>query len=113
MLHKCVRLLAGVGLAALFSLVFPSPALAQTAGTATSYAIVGGQSVAANGVGSTVNGDVGISPAAATFITGFPANAAILPPFSNHGHDALAISASASSLTLFNSAVMAPAGGLP
>jgi hypothetical protein len=87
-------------------------AQAQTAATAESFAIVGGQQVAANGVGSIVNGDVGISPAAATNITGFPGAAVILPPFSNHGNDGTAISAATSALTLFNSAAMAPAGGV-
>ena len=88
-------------------------ARAQTAGTADSFAIVGGQAVNANGVGSTVNGNVGINPAAATNITGFPAAASIVPPYLNHGNDSLSVSASAASLTLFNSAVMAPAGGVP
>ena len=110
MLSKDASLLAGVGIVAL--LWGASPALAQTAGAAESFAIVGGQAVNANGTGSTVDGDVGINPAAATFITGFPANATITPPFSNHGNDAVAISASAASLTLFNSPEMAPAGGL-
>ena len=110
MLHQSVRLMAIVGLAALFAVARPYPAWAQTVGNAQSFAIVGGQGVNANGSGSVVNGDVGINPAAATFITGFPANATIAPPFSNHGNDATAISASVSTLTLFNSAVMAPAG---
>ena len=66
----------------------------------------------ANGTGSTVNGDVGINPAAATNITGFPGNAVILPPFANHGNDGNAISASAATLTLYNSAAMAPAAGV-
>lgn len=110
MLHQSVRLMAIVGLAALFALARPYPAWAQTVGNAQSFAIVGGQGVNANGSGSVVNGDVGINPAAATFITGFPANATIVLPFSNHGNDATAIAASVSTLTLFNSAVMAPAG---
>jgi len=79
---------------------------------AQSFAIVGGAGVAANGSGSLVNGDVGINPAAATFITGFPGSAAIVPPFSNHGNDGLAILASADVVTLYNSAAMAPSGGL-
>jgi hypothetical protein len=104
-------LAASAGLAAL--LCGSSPAWAQTIGSAQSFAIVGGTAVAANGSGSSVNGDVGINPAAATFITGFPANATIVLPFSNHGNDATAISASVSTLTLYNSAVMAPAGATP
>jgi uncharacterized repeat protein (TIGR01451 family) len=85
---------------------------AQTIGNAQSFAIVGGQAVTANGAGSSVNGNVGISPAAATFITGFPAAASVTPPFSNHGHDAFAIAAEASADALYNSAAMAPAGGV-
>ena len=108
MKRKCLYLAASAGFAAL--LCGSSPAWAQTVGNAQSFAIVGGQGVNANGSGSVVNGDVGINPAAATFITGFPANATIVAPFSNHGNDALAISASVSTLTLYNSAVMAPAG---
>ena len=89
-----------------------STAWAQTAGTAASFAILGGQAVNANGTGSTVNGDVGINPAAATNITGFPGNAIILPPFANHGNDGNAISGSAATLTLYNSPAMAPAAGV-
>ncbi len=107
---KCLRLVASGGLVAL---LFGAPRIsAQTVGNAQSFAIVGGQAVAANGAGSIVNGDVGISPAAATFITGFPANAAITPPFANHGHDATAIAAASDANALFNSAAMAPAGGV-
>ena len=100
-------LLAGMGFAVLLYGV--SPASAQVLGTAQSFAIVGGQAVNANGSGSTINGDVGINPAAATSITGIPANATITLPFQNHGNDAIAISASVDVLTLYNSAVMAPA----
>ena len=111
MLRKYVSARTAIGVVAL--LCVPSTTWAQTAATATSFAIVGGQAVNANGTGSTVNGDVGINPAAATNITGFPAAAAILPPFANHGNDGTAISASGSGVALFNSAAMAPAGGLP
>ena len=107
-MRRYLTLAASAGFAAL--LCGSSPAWAQVVGTAQSFAIVGGAGVNANGSGSTVNGDVGINPAAASLITGFPANATITPPFSNHGNDATAISASASTLTLYNSAVMAPAG---
>jgi Putative Ig domain len=107
-MRRYLTLAASAGFAAL--LCGSSPATAQTIGTAQSFAIVGGAGVNANGSGSTVNGDVGINPAAASLITGFPANATITPPFSNHGNDATAISASVSTLTLYNSAVMAPAG---
>src|ERR1035437_4935337 len=65
-------LAASAGFAAL--LCGSSPAWAQTMGAAQSFAIMGGTTVAANGTGSLITGDVGIAPAAATFITGFPAN---------------------------------------
>jgi Ice-binding-like/IPTL-CTERM motif len=94
-------LLASLGLAAL--LLVSAPALAQSLGAAQSFAILGGSGVNANGTGSVINGDVGIAPAAATFITGIPANATVTPPFANHGNDAFAIAARASTLTLFNS----------
>jgi hypothetical protein len=102
-------LVAGLGFAAL--LLASAPALAQTVGAAQSFAILGGTAVTAAPPLSTINGDVGITPAAGTFITGFPANATISPPFTNHGNDAFAIAAGAATLTLFNSAALAPAGG--
>ena len=108
MLRKRLLVVSGAGFAAL--LCGSSQAWAQTVGNAQSFAIVGGAAVNANGSGSLVNGNVGINPAAATNITGFPGNATILLPFSNHGNDPAAVSASAATLTLYNSAVMAPAG---
>ena len=110
MVRTTVGLVAGVGLVMLLGGV--SPASAQTAGNAASYAIVGGAGVAASGSGSVVNGNVGINPAAATSITGFPANASIVPPFQNRGNDGFAIGASIDATALYNSAAMAPAGGL-
>src|SRR5450759_1500392 len=77
-----------------------SPAWAQAVGSAQSFAIMGGTTVAANGIGSLVTGDVGIAPAAGSFITGFPANATVVPPFSVRGNDPTAIAARASILTL-------------
>jgi len=89
-----------------------SPASAQAVGAAQSFAILGGTAVTAAPPLSTINGDVGIAPAAATFITGFPANATVTPPFVNHGNDGVSIAARAATLTLFNSAALAPAGGV-
>lgn len=106
---KYMSVLTMVGFAAL--LYNPSTVSAQSVGQAASFAIVGGQGVNANGSGSSVNGDVGVTAAAGTAITGFPANAAIVPPFANHGNDASAIAAGVDVLTLYNSAAMAPAGG--
>ena len=79
MSRKCTRLLATTGFAAL--LCGASPAWSQVIGNADTFAIVGGAAVNANGAGSTVNGNVGVNPAAATSITGFPGSATIVPPF--------------------------------
>jgi len=105
-----VSLAAIVGLVALLGGVLP--ASAQTIGNAVSFAIVGGAGVAVNGSGSLISGDVGINPAAATLITGIPGNGIVLPPFANHGNDGAAIAASVDVTTLYNSAALAPAGGI-
>src|SRR6187397_1710190 len=94
-----IWLLAESGLAAAILLV-GSPAPAQTVGAAASFAIVGGSAVAANGTGSVINGDVAVSPG--TSITGFPANATIVPPFTTHADpDGLAIAAQTSVTALY------------
>jgi hypothetical protein len=103
---------SGLGLALVALLLTSSASWAQTVGAAQSFAIVGGAGVHFNGAGTTVNGDVGIDPAAATFITGYPGNATILPPFANHGNDGFAIAAAAAAQILYDSAAMAPAGGV-
>ena len=74
MLRKCVRLLAGVGLAPLFFLALPSPVLAQTylGSNLLPYAVFGGTGVTCAGA-SAITGDVGVSPAFLASITGFPA----------------------------------------
>ena len=83
-------------------------ASAQSLGAAGSFAIVGGSAVSANGTGSVVNGDVGVSPG--TAITGFPAAATTVPPYGTHANDSAAISAQAATLALYNSlAAAAPA----
>jgi hypothetical protein len=68
---KCVRLLAGVGLAALFSLATPSSALAETflGPTLRTFAVLGGTTSTCTGA-STITGDVGVSPGPS--IVGFP-----------------------------------------
>ena len=63
--------------------------------------------VNANGVGSIVNGDVGVSPGAS--ITGFPAAASVTPPFATHITDGPANNARAATLTLYN--FLAAVGG--
>lgn len=95
---RCPKLLSGLGFAAFLSI--SAPALAQNLGNAQSFAILGGTAVNANGAGSSINGDVGVSPGAS--ITGFPAAASVVPPFSTHSNDGLAIGARAATLTLYS-----------
>ncbi len=71
------------GVACIALLHGPCPASAQLLGSAASFAILGGSAVNANGTGSVINGDVGVSPAAATFITGFPG----FPPITGGDRD--------------------------
>jgi len=66
----CAGLLAGLGVAGF--LLVSAPALAQAVGAAQSFAILGGTAVTATAPAIIVNGDVGIDPNAASFITGFP-----------------------------------------
>ena len=56
MLGKCVRLLTRVGLAALFSLATPSPALAQgyLGGNLTPFAVLAGTTVTCGGTCATI-----------------------------------------------------------
>lgn len=103
-------LLSILGIAAL--LMISAPVLAQSLGAAQSFAILGGAGVQANGIGSIINGDVGVAPAAGSFITGIPASATVAPPFTNHGNDAFAIAARAATTTLYGALVAAtPTGG--
>lgn len=108
-------LLASLGLAAL--LLVSAPALAQLMGDTQSFAILGGSGVNANGTGSVINGDVGIAPAAATFITGIPpppaTGATVTLPFANHGNDSFAIAARASWVPLNNSLLAGACTALP
>jgi uncharacterized repeat protein (TIGR01451 family) len=108
-MRRYLTLAASAGLAAL--LCGSSPAWAQAVGNAQSFAIMGGTAVTANGIGSLITGDVGIAPAAGSFITGFPANATISPPFSNRGNDPTAIAARASIVTLNSSLISAAQTG--
>jgi type VI secretion system secreted protein VgrG len=100
MKRQALRLAVTVGLAAL--LCGSVPASAQTPPTvaqAQSFAILGGTTVTANGTGSIVTGDVGVSPG--TSITGFPAGATVVPPFSTHSNDGAAIAAQTSTTALY------------
>src|SRR5215210_3142780 len=106
--RRCSSLMAGVGCAVLFCV--PSTAVAQSLGAAVSFAVVGGQSVtaASGGTLTLINGDVGVSPG--TSITGFPAFATTVPPYSTHSNDGAAQSAQASTLALYNSLAALGAG---
>jgi hypothetical protein len=95
-----LHLAASAGFAALlYGGYGASPASAQSLGAAQSFAIVGGSAVTAGGTGSVIDGNVGVSPG--TSITGFPAEATIVPPFSTHPNDAAAIMAQASTTALY------------
>lgn len=93
-----------IGLAALCG---SSQAAAQTIGAAQSFAVVGGTAVTAAGAGTTITGDVGVSPG--TSITGFPGSATIAPPFETHANDSSAVAAQAAATSLY--ATLAGASG--
>ena len=86
-----------------------TPALAQSPslGSAQSFAVVGGQSVTVAGTGTTITGDVGVSPG--TSITGIPGSGTVAPPFSTHSNDAAAMAAQSSVASLY--ATLAGASG--
>ena len=95
---------ASATLAAL--LLAPSLVSAQSLGAAESFAIVGGSAATAAGTGSSVDGDVGVSPG--TALTGFDGSAAtIVAPFGAHANDGPAVAAQAAvgSLSTFLSGV--------
>jgi hypothetical protein len=97
MLHKRLFLLASIGFTTLVGGTLP--ALAQSVGAASSFAVVGSAGVtAAGGAGTIVTGDVGSSPNAS--ITGFPP-ALVTPPFGLHPNDTAAIAAQAADVALF------------
>jgi ethanolamine utilization microcompartment shell protein EutS len=87
-------LLANLGIAAL--LCNPSPALAQTLGTATGFAVLGGSTVTNTG-STVVTGDLGVSPG--TAITGFPPGFVI---GTIHAADAVALQAQSDVTTAYN-----------
>lgn len=97
-MHPASRLIPVFGrLAAL--LCFSLPALAQSLGAASSFAVEGFAGVTAAGAaGTVISGDVGSSPSAS--ITGFPP-ALVAPPFGLHPNDAAAIAAQAADVSLF------------
>jgi hypothetical protein len=105
MKRNCLHLVAALGLVSL--VCGASPASAQSLGAAQSFAVVGGSAVTAAGTGSFITGDVGVSPG--TSITGFPAQATVVPPFGTHANDAAAIAAQASVTALYTT--LAGTGG--
>ncbi len=94
MFYRCLVLSFSL---ALFSLA--QTAAAQSLGDASLFAVLGGQSVTADGTGTTITGDVGVSPD--TSLTGFPANATIVPPFTTHVNDGPAVDAQTSVTALY------------
>ncbi|MDQ3172038.1 MAG: ice-binding family protein [Acidobacteriota bacterium] len=106
--RSSLSVVAVVGIASLLG--GASTALAQSAGAAQSFAILGGQSVtAASGATQTlINGDVGVSPG--NSITGFPAFATTVPPYAVHNNDGAAIAAQSSATALYNSLAAMGAG---
>jgi ice-binding like protein len=92
MVRKHVRLLAGMVLAALFSLPLASPALAQgyLGGNLTPYAVMAGTTVTCteSAGAATITGEVGVSPGAALVgFGGAPCDSGTLriPPASDTG----------------------------
>jgi hypothetical protein len=105
-MERCgLRLASYLGFVAL--LCGTSSASAQSVGAAQSFALLGGSTVTAGGTGSVITGNVGVSPG--TSLTGFPAEATVVPPFSTHVNDAAAIAAQGSATALYTT--LATTGG--
>lgn len=104
---KLRHLAVAIGLAAVSG---AANASAQTIGAAQSFAVVGGTAVTAAGAGTTITGDVGVSPG--TSITGIPGAAVVVPPFGTHANDAAANAAQAAATSLY-AALVGTAGAVP
>ena len=108
MLHRSIsfRLIVGLGAVALAVLLFAVGAAAATApglGAASSYAVLGGQTVTNTGP-TTIGGDVGVSPGAA--VTGFPPG--IVTNGTIHSADANALQAQAALGTAYDALAASP-----
>ncbi len=95
MTKKSLGLLACVGFVAFLS--GPSPALAQTLGTAANFAVLGSSTVTCTGA-SIITGDLGVSPGSA--ITGFPVPCTDVGTI--HAADAVALQAQNDVTTAYN-----------
>jgi hypothetical protein len=95
LLLSCVALLCGS--------VVTRAQTPPSVGAAQSFALLGGSTVTAAGTGSVITGDVGVSPG--TSITGFPAGASVVPPYSLHANDGAAIAAQTSTTALYTALV--------
>ena len=104
---KTVAAGARVVAALLCGVALASAQTAPSLGSAQSYAVLGGTTVTAAGTGTVITGDVGVSPG--TSITGFPAGATVVPPFSTHANDGSAIAAQSSTTALYTT--LASTGG--
>lgn len=102
MRRRRVWFVEGITIAAL--LCAPSLAVAQSLGSANSYAVLGGTLVSAGGGGATVTGDVGVSPG--TAISG---PIVVVAPYGIHANDASAVAAQTSATALY--ATLAGMGG--
>lgn len=95
MLRKCVRVLSGVGFAAILCGVAAVSAQSSL-GTAQSFAVLGGSTVTNTG-SSVLTGDLGVSPG--TAITGFPPGTRT---GTTHAADAAALQAQNDVITQYN-----------
>jgi hypothetical protein len=81
---------------------FPLQAKAEVVlGTAGNFAVLGGSTVTNTGLSVIVGGNVGVSPGSA--ITGFPPGI-VVPPFTTHAADAVALQAQNDLTTAYNTA---------
>jgi len=101
--RKPSKLLAGAGFAAF--LCSSSPVLAQSLGTAASFAVLGGSTVTNTGP-SVITGDLGVSPGSA--VTGFPPG--VLIGGTIHAADAVALQAQNDVTTAYNFLAAQPCG---